>query len=252
MTKFWNKHKKTLLWGVVCTLFVGCFILANFLARVIIPTNTTTESISAPSYTVYLISLSKSQLKKESISRAKDFQTLGAGGYIWEEDKYYHVITSAYLNKNDAQLVQNNIKLNYALESELLSIQIKEHTIYGSFDAEEKKTLSKALGSCMAFYQNVYDISISLDTGVFDEMSAKIAVNDAYQTLATTFANFNTHYPEPVPENLDGLKTLVNSAVKIGQDLASGEKDNQNQPYSSLLKYRYIEMLELYYVFANK
>ena len=147
---------------------------------------------------------------------------------------------------------QNNIKLNYGIESELVTINFNEHTIYGEFSVDEKKLLAKTLSLCITFYQSVCDIAISLDTAVFDETSAKLSANDAHMALASTYGNFDIYYPEPVPENLAPLKDLLNSALQIAQDLVTFDKEYDGQTYSSILKYRYLQMLELYYHFTNK
>lgn len=251
MTKFWNKHKKTILISLSSFVLIIFLMLANLFSNLIIPSNAPSESISAPAYEIHLISLSKSQVKKEAQEHAKDFQTIGAGGYVWENGGYYHIISSAYLNKNDAALVQNNIKLNHNLDTELLTINLKGYTLYGNFESEETKVLNKILLSCMEFYTTVYDVAISLDTGVYGETSAKLNVNSAINNLSTNIANFKTLFSSPLPENLQPIERLMKDAFAIGQKLSTIEKENSEQNYPSLLKYRYTEMLRLYYDFVN-
>ena len=78
----------------------------------IIKTNSYAESVSSNEFDVYMLSLSKSQVENEAKSLACDYHKIGAGGFIWQNDGYYHIVSSAYLNKNDAELVQNSIKIN--------------------------------------------------------------------------------------------------------------------------------------------
>lgn len=251
MTKTFKFSKKTFLITLFSLLLVACLIIANYLSLTLIKTNSSAESISSNEFNLYFLSLSKSKLESEANSIAADYRKIGAGGYIWQKDEYYHVVSSAYANKNDAELVQNSIKINQNLESEIFTIKFKSYTINGSFNGEEKKVIQKALGSCQAYYTSLYDIAISLDTGVYNEISAKLAVNNASQTLATTYANLNTLYPNTPSSPYNNISWLNEQAVKLSQKLSSGERISEGQTYSSLIKYRYIEILSLLYNFIN-
>ena len=251
MTKFWVLHKKTIINGLLVTGIVLCLIIANLLSKFIIPSDLSSSSVSSSSYELHLISLSKSKVENESKERARDFQALGAGGFIWKQDDYFYVISSAYLNKNDAALVQNSIKLNHNLESQILTIKFSPYTIYGNFDSEQTKVLDKLLSACFDIYTSVYDVVISLDTGVSNETSARLAINAAQNNLAKAVANFNTLFPAPVPDNLSPLKDMIDRVFTVGQKLSASEAINDSQTYSSIIKYRYLEILNIFYQFTN-
>ncbi|MBQ8792374.1 MAG: hypothetical protein IJZ62_02015 [Clostridia bacterium] len=251
MTKFFKKHKKKILSVAGGLSLVLMLIIANLLSSLIIPVQGVSESVSANSFEMYLISLSKSQVESEAKAHACDFQKIGAGGYIWEHEGYYHIITSGYLNKADAELVQNSIKLNQNLDSQLLTITFDSYTIYGSYTSEESKVIGQLLSACLNFYSSIYDIAISLDTGVYNEISAKLAVNSSHNTFATTLANFNTIFPKPHPSELTDLYEMTTLAYKIGEKLCGGERINDQQNYSSVLKYRYLEIMRLYFDFCK-
>ena len=250
MTTFLKNHKKKIIYISSILSIILILIIANMFANFIIPTQTFTTSISSNSFQMYLISLSKSQIESEAKSHSADFQEIGGGGYIWKQDDYYHIIASAYLNKADAELVQNSIKLNQNLTSEILTISFNNYTIYGNFSSEENKVISDLLSACTNFYSSIYDIAISLDTSVCNEISAKLAVNSAHHDFSTTIANFNTIFSPHLPSNLSPVYALALKGYKIGEKLVSGELINTNQNYSSLLKYRYLEIMNLYYNFC--
>ena len=251
MTKFWLKHKKSIIITSFSLCLVVCLMVANELASLLIPVSSPSDSVSSSAFDLHLISLSKSQVKAESRERAKDFQVLGAGGFIWQHEGYYHVISSAYLSKNDATLVQNSIKLNHNLDSELITLNFTTHTIFGNFESEEVKVLNNMLNACLNYYSSVYDVAISLDTGVYSETNAKLAINSTQTSLATTIANFNTLFSSPLPENLSPLKNMIDQVFQIGQKLCIADKENDEQTYSSVIKYRYLEILNLYYNYIN-
>lgn len=250
MTPFFVKHKKSLFYSLSAFLMVAMLTLANFLAGFIIPASGESEEISVPAYQLYLISLSQSQLKNEALAHASDFQSMGAGGYVWQNEEYYHIISSGYFNKADCELVQSSIKLNQGLDTTLLSISIPSYSIYGSFDSDQHKTLSALLAAPLNFYHSIYDIAISTDTNVLNEVGAKLNVNNALHDYATTISNFNTIFTGTLEKNIASVYKMTTKGYEIAQKLALGEKKNEEQNYSSLLKYRYLEILNLYYNFV--
>ena len=251
MTRIFKNGKKTFFSIIFSIVIVVCLIVANFLSNFIIPADSTAENISSSSFELHFLTLAKSQVENEANSHAPDYRTIGAGGVVWKQGEYYYVVSSAYANKNDADLVQSNLKQTQSIESEIISVKFDSITINGSFNAEEKKIILKALSSSLNYYNSIYDIAIRLDTGVYNEISAKLAVNSAHNALATTYADFSTIYGEPIEEPLKSIATLLKEASKISQKLCTGEKISEGQTYSSLLKYRYLEILKLYYNFIK-
>ena len=245
MTFFFRKHKKKLLGALSILLLIVLLFCANALTIFVLPTQTIANAIESNTFEVFLISLAKSQVKNESISRAEDFQKIGAGGFVWEYEDYYHVVSSAYLNKSDALLVQNSIKLNQNIDSQLLTITFDSIKLNGNFDEQEYKVVSNLLFSPINFYTCLYDIAVSLDTKVFDQTNAKLAVNTAQHTFSTTLANFNTLYPKPHPDDLSLIYNICLEAYSTGEKLCREEKISDEQNYSSLLKYRYLEVLNI-------
>ena len=156
------------------------------------------------------------------------------------------MIASAYLNKNDAELVKNSIKLNQNIDSEILTIKMPAYSIKGSFTSDEKKVVTKALTCAQTFFASLYDIAVSIDTGVLTEISAKLSVNNAINNLSTTYANFDTLYPNAITSPMKEMSAYLKKILKSTQKLASDERVSTLQTYSSHLKYRYLEVLNLY------
>lgn len=252
MTKTFKFNKKTFIITLVCTLLVVCLIIANYISLTLIKTNSIAEVVSSNEFEIHMLSLSKSKVENEAKTIAEDYRKIGAGGYIWKNDDYYHVVSSAYANKNDAELVQNSIKINQNIESEIFVVKFNSFTLNGYFNGEEKKVIQKSLNACYNYYISLYDIAISLDTGVYNEISAKLAVNNSSQILATTYANFNTLYPNSPSSPHNDINSLNEKAFKLSQKLSSGERISTDQTYSSLIKYRYLETLSLFYNFINE
>lgn len=249
MPKISLKSKKSLIIVLCSLVFIVCLILANYLSLVLIKTDKETTKVSSNSFELYFLSLSKSQVKNEAITHATDYQKIGAGGFIWEKDNYFHVVSSAYINKNDAQLVQNSIKTNNNIDSEIFSIKFNSFTINGSFNSDQTKVLNKSLNSFLNYYKEIYDIAISLDTSVYNEISARLAVNSSHNNLTNIVNNFELLFKDET--SLSKLYSSLTQAKNISQKLCGGSLVNGCQTYSSLLKYRYLEVINIFYNFIN-
>ena len=84
MPKNLYNSKKILFISVAIVIMVFCGIVAYLLSSIIVPANKESENISSSQFNLYMISLSKSQVENESLSRRADFQMIGAGGYVWK------------------------------------------------------------------------------------------------------------------------------------------------------------------------
>ncbi len=247
-----KKIKKVLILFTFTFVFAACLGFAQVISYLIIPTSTqVSQGLSTPSFKLYFISLTKSQLENSAHSLACDYQKLGAGGYVWKYNGYYHVIASCYEKENDATLVQNNIKVNYNLDSDIFSIDFTTLSLSGDYDNDGKKVLTKALKSFYVAYQELFDIAISLDTSVYNDISARLAINNVYSTMNSTLADFNTLYKNVQEQTLSLLGRHLGKAVNILENLCSGKLESNTQTYSSLIKYRYTQLLSTYYDFLN-
>ena len=251
MPKISLKSKKFFLIILFSLILVICLVVANFFSTFLIKTESASSSASVPFFSINFLSLSKSQVKNEVLATCQDYQKIGAGGFVWQNDNYYYCLSSGYLNKNDAVLVQNSLSTDN-IKSEILTVKFKEYSIYGNFDNDEIKILNKALLSPLNFYKEMYDIAISLDTSVYNEISARMAVNNVHNNLCATIENFLLLFKNNTENSIISITNLLQKTKDVSTKLCSGMLLNNNQTYSSLLKYRYIEVLRLYYDFLNK
>ncbi len=247
-----KKIKKAIILIASIFIFSICFGIAQAFSGLIIPSTTQVPTgLNTPGFKLYFISITKSQLENSAHSLASDYQKIGAGGYIWKNEGYYHVISSCYERENDAILVQNNIKVNHNLETKIFSLNFDSLSMTGEYSSEEKQVLSKALKSFYTTYQSLFDIAISLDTSVYNDISARLQVNSTYSTFNSILTNFNTLFNTNNEQHISILSKHLNKANEILETLCSGKLVNQTQTYSSLIKYRYTQMLSTYHEFLN-
>ncbi len=248
-----NKNLKKVL--LVCTMFFIfslCICMSCLLSSVIIPSSTQVgNNLSTPPFKLYFLSLNKSQLSSSAKTLAGDYISLGAGGYIWKKDIHYHIISSVFEKENDAILVQNNIKVNFNLDSQIFSIDFPALSYSGDIDNESKKVLAKTLKAFYQTYLSLFDIAISLDTNVYNDISARLAINGVYTSFNSIVKDFETLFENLSDQYILKLENTLKDEVKVLESLCSGKLVYDKQTFPSLIKYRYTEFLEIYHNFLT-
>ena len=253
MPKFLKINKKNILIALGVFLFVLFLFFANLLSSfLLIKTDKTTYSLSSNPLTFYTISFDKALSEKSAQSLATDYQKLGGSGYVIEHEEYFYILSSSYLNKNDAQLVQNSIKTNQNIETTMIELKANSINFNISLDSEEKKVFQKALNAFENAYKLLFDIAISLDTLVYNEVSARLAINSAFSTINTIASDFDILFGEVEEENIKTLNSYLKLLTQTMQKLCSGLTISKEQTLSSLIKYRYCEIIDLSIKLSNE
>lgn len=203
-----------------------------------------TSVVSFDKQTVYAISMAKSQLKNEIEAQKNDLQSKTGAGYIYEKGNYFYLIASLYENINDAELVKNNLKTNN-IETEIINIELENLKIEGSFSPEEKSVLTSAIKADYDTFRSLYDVAISLDTGLFDKTKAKLECNAVYSNHVSTKSNFETMFKKTTNKNLLSLQKQLEQTNEILSDLINEKYNTNNQDFSSLIKFCYCKILFL-------
>lgn len=198
------------------------------------------EDVSIPKYEVYAVCVSNHLTQVQAQENANICISLGGAGYIYTEDKYY-VIASIYENENDAIKVKESLIVTKPTTI-VLKITIPSISVANTLNAQEKNTLNETFLIFKTTFKKLYDISISLDTNVIQEISAKLNINEIASDINETINNFNTlfnsnsynHYGT-INESLNKLLTCVNNLVSTSKI-----------PYTSYIKYTYCDSLFIY------
>lgn len=248
MTK---KHKIFIMSAIFSFFACGvalAILLSNVLFRPVSSNNL--NAVTSPNFEVHFIALNKSQIEANANSLCQDYQKLGAGGYVWQVGAYYHILSSGFENRSDAELVQNNLLKTHGISSELISIKFQSFKLNGNFTADNKKILEKAVNSFFDAYKSLYDIAISLDTQVTNVLEARLAVNSVCTRISNIYADYQTVFARD--KSLAKLNSYLEKEVDTSSKLASETLISPTQTYASLVKYRYIELLKCYYDLANE
>ena len=199
----------------------------------------TTQKVEGGQNTYYLLSVYSAKSLEEAESEAKNFSDTNFGLYIYENDDAYHIIASCYKNNNDAELVKSNLKTN-GIEAEILKIKKESVVLEGSFSSNEELILKDCLSTTNNIYNDLYDITVSLDTNVTDEVTAKLKINEVYSNFLTTKNNFETLFSANTSSEIANIRENFRKIDEILLDLTNSTQDHK---LSAQIKYSYTKLI---------
>ena len=87
-------------------------------------------------------------------------------------------------------------------------------------------------------YKSLYDVSVSLDTNVYDELTARFNVNEIYSNFLTTKNNFETLFSEKNNNDIKTIRELFNT-ISSELEILTNSKEN----FSSAIKLAYCNII---------
>jgi len=207
--------------------------------------------VSSPSLKMFFIYSTKSQLGSSAKSLAEYQMARNGAGYIWKNENYYYVISSAYENKNDAELVSAKLKSD-GEENEIFEISLKSiNFICPISSPEAKSTLGAGLNLFVSTYRSLFDISVCLDTKIYDETNAFLEINRTYAKADEVMKNFHIVFGECEEKQ---IKSLENAILDLNESigfLAENQKINEKQTLISQIRYHYVQIIEIFNSFLT-
>ena len=197
-------------------------------------------------FNIYFLSKNKTSTSAEAISIGKDVMQNNDAGYVLCQNEAFYVISSAYKNENDAKLVKNKLEKD-GVNSQVVCISFPSIKLSSTFSGSEKEIITNAINSFHDAYAFLYDTAISLDGGILTETSASLNVNSALSNFNTTKNNFDTLFPKPTNNFIQTIKNYLIDGHESLSLLFSKNYITPSQTFSSLIKYRYCELLEINY-----
>lgn len=206
---------------------------------------TSSATISSSPFSVYFISTNKSLVEIEAIALGKDSMANGHAGYVWEKEGYFYVISSGYQNENDATLVKNTLKAK-GMSAEIINIDFESLKLPYSFSQSEKEVMSSTIKIFREIYSYLYDISICLDTEVYNETNAIIEINKLLSLISGTEKNYQSLFSENEDETIKNIGEYLADILESISQLSDKSFITPSQSLSSLVKYKYCEVLHIY------
>ncbi len=218
-----------------------CISFGYLISTLIVSANLfqTTQKVESGQNTYYLLSVYSAESLEKAENELENFSDTNFGLYIYENDGSYHIIASCYKNNNDAELVKSNLKTN-GIEAEILKIKKESVVLEGSFSSNEELILKDCLSTTNNIYNDLYDITVSLDTGVTDKVTAKLKINEVYSNFLTTKNNFETLFSANTNSEISNIRA---SFTKIDEILLDLTNSTQDRNLSAQIKYSIAKLI---------
>ena len=236
----------------ICFVFilVGICFVSAFSSSTI--TASETQIANTPSFSLYLVCTSKSQLQTESETISKDIIKNDGAGFIWKKDNYYYVISSAYENKNDAELVSAEMRMK-DIENEVIQVDFSSLKIPQPLSTQESKsTFNASIFLFYNLYKNLFDLSVSLDTKIIDETQALLDINRNLAIADEVKKNFIVLFNDIETPVVKELQQALCSANDTLFKLSEGERLSEKQTMLSHVRYAYCEICQIFFNFLIK
>lgn len=200
------------------------------------------DNINQNEYKVYAVCTNSYQEKVLASECCEQIKNQGGAGYIYMNESSYNIIAGMYENEADAKKVLSNI-LEKKPDANLITITIPQITINNNLSQQEKATINTCLSSFKNVYKKLYDISVSLDTAVINEVKARLEINEISSNTQKILNDFNTIFNGNVKTNLLTIKLSLESTIQYLSDLINS---STIIPFSSLVKECYCKVIMLY------
>lgn len=229
----------------ICTVaFFLTFTMADLFSSLITVGGFTFTSndIYLPKHSLFAIYTATSNTQSTAETNAAICKNGGGAGYIYMDDKNFYIFASIYENEEDAKKVLSNIKPTYKT-SDVLKIDILSINLSSNLETQEKKTMENCLNAFINSYKKLYDISISLDTSIINEINARLSINELGSDVSKLYSNFNTLFTSLTNSNLVRIKSALEELLNCIDYLI---KNSNTEPYTSSIKNTYCEIVNIY------
>ncbi len=175
---------------------------------------------------------------------------LDFAGYVWQNKEDFFTILSAHKTKNEAILTQCNL-IEQGKDVEILQHSFPTFSLSQTLTEKEKNIFTKSINSFYDTYLELYDLSISLDTKLENELEIQEKIEKLLTEFEEVFVSFKTIFPANSNKTLTNLNDALLYFVECLSLLNKKEYKTQTQTYSSLIKHTYVEILDIYNDFIN-
>lgn len=200
------------------------------------------DNINFSEYKLYAVYTAKYQEKILANESSENIKMQGGAGFLYMNENSYYIIASIYETEADAKKVLTNI-IEKKPDASIITITIPQIVISSNLEGQEKSVVNNSLSLFKNVYKKLYDISVSLDTTVINEVNAKLTINEIYSEVQTALNNFNTIFNGNVSTSLLKIKLGLEEIETHLDDLIN---TNLTLPFTSLVKECYCKVIYSY------
>lgn len=202
----------------------------------------TNNDIVLSKYNLYAVCTNSAETQVQATEHANICQIQGGAGYNYMYDSKYYTIASIYENESDANKVLQNLKKTIQTAC-IVQIYINPISLSSNLSSEERTNLENALNIFKNTYKELYDISVSLDTSVTNEVNAKLQINALGSKISTISTNFTTLFNTQMTNNFLTIKLKL---AELSSNLNELISSSSSQPFSSQIKSTYAKAVFTY------
>lgn len=232
------------LFSVLC--ISGCIFIAQFFASALttgIIQVSSNVSNNFSDFKVYAISVGSYSTRNVAESIAISYRQKNAAGYIHKKNEKYYIIVSAYEKENDAKLVKDSLEQDN-LQCEIIMLSFSDVSLQNVSSTTQEKIFLDSLNIFKKVFVDLYDISISLDTKVIDEIRAKIDIITIKARIEEKLQRINQG-----ATSIDGIyyQMIRNKYNELLLELESLKNYEQEEDitFSAQIKLAYMETLRI-------
>lgn len=200
------------------------------------------ENIYLNEYNIYAVCTSSYQTKVMATEFSETIKSQGGAGFVYMNKDSYYIVASMYENEADAKKVlEKNIEEKP--NATVIKICIPPITISSNLQSQEKTAVNACLSVFKNCYKKLYDISVSIDTAVTNEVNARLDVNQLLSDVQTSLNNFNILFASNITSDLLNIKLGVEDVVKVLKSLI---ESTSTLPFTALIKEAYCNVICCY------
>ena len=205
------------------------------------------DNINQNEYKVYAVCTSSHQEKIIASEGAEYIKQQGGAGYVYMNESSYNIVAGMYETEADAKKVLSNI-IEKKPDASIVVITIPQIIISSNLGSQEKSAVSSCIGLFKSVYKRLYDISVSLDTAVINEVKARLEINDICSNAQKILNNFNTIFNGTLTTNLLSIKLSTEDIIGYLNELTNS---TSSLPFTSLVKECYCKVIGSYKTMAE-
>ena len=184
---------------------------------------TRTETVvDLPAYSWYALQTGVFEDEASARQSSLAFQKRGAAGYLWHDGRY-RVLASAYPQREDAQLVREQLREQHNIDSYLYAIEFPAVSLRLSGMQGQIDILQAAFGHAADLAEQIQKISVELDRQEISADDAAKRIASLNTQMREAAIRLGQRFASPVPETVQALMECFDGYAGFAETVSAGE-----------------------------
>lgn len=233
-----NKKRSWFTIFIIIICICASILSANLISNLITVGTLTVTSKNTDK--IYAISMGRYSTNTLATEKASEIQNQNGAGYVYQNNGIYFVLASGYASENDAIKVQTKLK-EQKIDTEIVEVKVSITEVdTKNFTEDEKEIIDSAQKIFYETFSSLYDVAVSLDNGVIDEVKARVQVSSIKSNVEAIKSNFDSKITKKAVSDVLKLKLNLHYLNQSLSELLS----NTNS-FNSKIKYTYLYITQI-------